>query len=107
MSQPDPERDGGATPKTDATADRLPIYGPPDSEWVNAEFARQLERELATANEALTMERKDAERYRWLQHQGCRAVHVSTDEDCYLMLCPSDLDAAIDTALAAEQEKKP
>ena len=40
------------TPQTDAVAQCLPIYGPPDSEWVPAEFARQLER--------------DATRYRWI-----------------------------------------
>ena len=35
------------TPRTDAVAERLPIYGPSDSEWVNADFARELERENA------------------------------------------------------------
>ena len=34
------------TPRTDAEAEMLPIYGSSDSEWVNAKFARQLEREL-------------------------------------------------------------
>ena len=34
---------------------------------VFSDFARQLERELAAANAALAVERKDAERYRWFR----------------------------------------
>jgi hypothetical protein len=51
-----PYGDQSDTPRTDAQADR---YGPqvPMSNIVTADFARQLERELAEA-------RKDAERYR-------------------------------------------
>ena len=41
------------TPRVDDAAECLPIYGPSDSEWVNADFARQLERDLAACREQL------------------------------------------------------
>ena len=41
------------TPRTDAAVECLPIYGPPESEWVSAEFARKLERKLAAAHAEL------------------------------------------------------
>lgn len=44
---------------------------------------------------------RDAERYRWLQHQRCGNVCSADGEDCYLNLNPRDLDAAIDAALHA------
>jgi len=66
-----------------------------------AERIWQLERQLA---EALV----DAERYRWLQSQGCDNAYgkVGTDEDCYLQLNPRDMDAAIDAARSRSEESK-
>lgn len=56
MSQSSPSDKHCDTPRTDDKAECLPIYGPPDSEFVPAEFARQLERELIEVTEVCDIE---------------------------------------------------
>lgn len=59
MPSEQPTKDQSDTPRTNAADSAWEVHG---KQWVTAEFARQLERELIEAT-------KDAERYRWLRGQ--------------------------------------
>lgn len=92
------------TPRTDAVA--IPKNCDP-SDWVSADFARQLERELAAAQEALKAAearaeeyRKDAERMTFL-HERCSVTFTFKRDDgtCAMIAGPTNLRAAIDAAM--------
>ena len=88
------------TPRTDVEAEENGL-----NRVVSADFARQLERELAEA-------RRDAERYRWLRDEAIHFVcHDGTDSPWVVLgksayecapTCGGELDAAIDAAMKAE-----
>jgi hypothetical protein len=67
------------------------------------ELERALERadvQVQLATRAKEEAERDAQRYRWLQHQSCGNAYGKLDgEDCYLQLNPRDMDAAIDEAM--------
>jgi hypothetical protein len=72
------------TPRTDDAAEMLPIFGTSDSEWVNAEFARQLERELAECKVALRRLMKEASATAALAEPQIRDVCGHTNFACLI-----------------------
>lgn len=83
------------TPRTDAE-----LGYTPDGEYVPADFARTLERELAQARAELRAAQRDAERYRWLRSAGWFDDAIMEREHMN-ELFPETIDRAIDAAMSA------
>ena len=93
------------TPRTDAKVSQRKHAQLNGTDYVSADFARQLERDLSAARAECERLRKDAERYRWLRNES-----QSRDDEVPIVViwkanghgqecCAKDeLDAAIDAA---------
>ena len=88
------------TPRTDAEG-----FHPDDafSEVVDADFARQLERELTAAKVEIERLRADAERYRHLCEYQRWAPEIEAAFDCSPKVL---IDEAIDNSIKAMKEPK-
>ena len=107
------ESERSQTPRTDALAKSFGprMYVASDAP-VALDFARQLERDLATATQRAEAAEADARRYRWLREQLdaqsllCKGGDFFRHQPGTFDSPPlADLDAAIDAALRESTEK--
>ena len=92
------------TPRTDERANSWESI---DGQWVNAEFARQLERELATEREQLAANHEATKLMgKWLAVERALADRLAGELQSWGDYCGDNAPASIDPVLAAWKEAR-